>query len=49
MSTCTEVAEEEEEEEEREEGADRSQGWEGQGRAKSLNPEAATGPWNPWY
>lgn len=47
MSTSTEVTEEEEEE--REEGADRSQGWEEQGRAKSLNPEAATGPWNPRY
>lgn len=47
MSTSTEVAEEEEEE--REEGTDRSQGWKGQGRAKSLNPEAATGTWNPRY
>lgn len=40
---CTEVTEEEEEEEE---GADRSQGWEGLGRGKSLNPKATTGLWN---
>lgn len=42
---CSEVTGGEEEEE----GADRSQGWEGQGWGKSLNPRAATGLWNPQH